>query len=383
MKHIYLDNSATSWPKPESVKDAILDYLANYGASPGRSGHHLAQKAERMVFETRDLIADFFNAPESDRVVFASNATHAINIALKGILKKGDHVITSSMEHNSVMRPLRFLEETKGVEVTVLQNDHHGKFPLEDLKNNMKKNTKLVLTIHGSNVIGTLNPINEIGEICRQNNVLFMVDAAQSAGYFPIDVQRDHIDLLAFTGHKKLYGPPGIGGLVIRDEIDMEIFLHGGTGSISEMEAHPKFYPDKLEAGTKNSVGIVGLKAGMEYVLKNGMDNIRNQVTELSTFFVDELLKIEEIKFYGPSDQTGKLPVISINIKNHISSDVAHFLDKEYGIMTRVGLHCSPAAHKTIGTFPDGTLRFGLGSFNKPDDIVVTIAALKKLIAGK
>ena len=380
---VYLDNSATSWPKPPSVVKAISDYLNEYGGSPGRSGHSFSLRAAREVFETRELIAELFNARSSERVIFTANATHALNIALKGILKKGDHVIITSMEHNSMIRPLRYLENQGLIELSIVNCDSKGSINIENLINCFKPNTKLVATIHGSNVTGTLQPIRQIGNICKNNNVLYLIDAAQSAGFANIDMQQDNIDILAFTGHKKLYGPPGIGGLCINNDIAIETLIHGGTGSKSEMEIHPEFYPDRLEAGTGNTVGVVGLKAGIQFILDKGIDKLRIKQTELTNYFIKQLQEINEVILYGINSDEDRLPIVSMNIKNIIPSDLAFKLDNEFEIMVRAGLHCSPLAHKTIGTFPQGTVRFSIGSFNTEEEINYTIEAIKRIIFNR
>jgi len=377
--NIYLDNSATSWPKPPNVIEAITSYMTDFGASPGRSGHHFSVKAAKEVFETRELLASLFNAPSSDRVIFTANATQAINTALFGLLKKGDHVIISHMEHNSVIRPLRHLEQNGIIELSIIDCDREGYINPETLKNSFKSNTKLVVTIHGSNVTGTIQPIKQIGEICKSKNILYMVDASQSAGILPIDLQNDNIDILAFTGHKELYGPTGIGGLCIKNDIQIESLLHGGTGSKSEIETHPLFYPDSLEAGTLNTAGIIGLKAGVQYILDQGMDNILKKQIQLTDYFLSKLKEIDNIILYGPDLGEVRIPIISLNIKNSMPSDVAFILDKEYGIMTRAGLHCSPLAHKTIGTFPHGAVRFSLSCFTTEEEINYTIDKIKKI----
>ena len=378
---VYLDNSATSWPKPPSVVKAISDYLNEYGGSPGRSGHSFSLRAAREVFETRELISNLFNARSSERVIFTANATHALNIALKGILKKGDHVIITSMEHNSMIRPLRYLENQGLIELSIVNCDSNGRINIENLCNCFKPNTKLVATIHGSNVTGTLQPIRQIGEICKNNNVLYLIDAAQSAGFANIDMQKDNIDILAFTGHKKLYGPPGIGGLCINYNIPIDTLIHGGTGSKSEMEIHPEFYPDRLEAGTGNTVGVVGLKAGIQFILDKGIDNLRKKQTELTNYFISQLQEINEVNIFGINSDKDRLPLVSMNVKNIIPSDLAYKLDGEFEIMVRAGLHCSPLAHKTIGTFPQGTVRFSIGSFNTEEEINYVVDAIKKIIS--
>lgn len=376
---VYLDNSATSWPKPPSVVEAMSSYLNSYGASPGRSGHHLALKASREVFETRELLAKFFNADTSDRVTFSANSTHAINIAVKGILKQGDHVIITHMEHNSVRRPLKHLEDTGLIDVTIIPCDSKGNVKIDELTKSFRPNTKLVVSIHGSNVSGTVLPIRQIGTICKSKGVLFMVDAAQTAGFVPIDIQKDNIDILAFTGHKKLYGPPGIGGLCIKNNVEIETLIQGGSGSKSELDTHPQIYPDRLEAGTPNTVGIIGLKAGLEYVMGKGIDKIRVQVLGLTQMLLDELKQNSKVRIYGPDSNEDRLPLVSVNIEGFVPSELSMILDADYGIMTRAGLHCSPLAHKTLGTFPQGTVRFSLGGFTTEEQIAYTIDAIKKL----
>lgn len=377
---IYLDNSATSWPKPTTVIEAITGYMTRFGASPGRSGHHFSVKAAKEVFETRELLASLFNAPSSDRIIFTANATQAINTALFGFLKKGDHVIASHMEHNSVMRPLRNLEQKGIIELSIIECDKEGYINLEKLKSSFKSNTNLVITIHGSNVTGTIQTIKKIGEICKSKKVLYMVDASQSAGILPIDMQKDNIDILAFTGHKELYGPTGIGGLCIKNDIQVDSLLHGGTGSKSEIETHPLFYPDRLEAGTLNTAGIIGLKAGIQYILDRGMNNILKKQVQLTHYFLDKIKEIDDVILYGPAKTEERLPIISLNIKNRMPSDVAFNLDNEFGIMTRAGLHCSPLAHKTIGTFPHGTVRISLSCFTTQEDIEYTIDKIKRIL---
>ena len=377
---IYLDNAATSFPKPPAVVKAISDYLNHYGASPGRSAHSLSVKAAREVFETRQLLAGFFNLDSSERVVFSANATLALNIAIKGILKKGDHAIISQMEHNSVHRPLRYLERAGLIELSVADCDPTGFLDLNHFKTLFKPNTKLVAIIHGSNVSGTVQPISEAGHICKQNNAVFLVDAAQTAGFIPIDMQRDHIDILAFTGHKKLYGPPGIGGLCIGQGIMIETFIHGGSGSKSEFDSHPEIYPDRLEAGTPNTAGILGLRAGLEFVTRKGLDSIMRQQLGLTSLLNEELSKLDKIKLYGPARVENRLPLLSVNIEGFDPGALSHILDRDYGIMTRPGLHCAPMAHKTIGSFPHGTCRFSIGAFNTEEDILKTINAMKDIL---
>lgn len=356
------------------------NYFNYFGASPGRSGHQFSIKAAKEVFETRELVAALFNAPSSDRVIFTANATQAINTAIFGLLKKGDHVVISHMEHNSVLRPLRYLEQNEVIELSIVECNSGGYINLERLRNCIKSNTKLVITLHGSNVTGTVQPIRQIGEICSSKEVLYMVDASQSAGILPIDMQNDFINILAFTGHKELYGPPGIGGLCLKDDILIEPLIHGGTGSKSEIETHPLFYPDRLEAGTLNTAGIIGLNAGIKYILNQGIHSILNKQLLLTKNLMDKLSEVEEILLYGPNNNNNRLPIISLNIKNKMPSDVSYILDRDYGIMTRSGIHCSPLAHKTIGTFPYGTVRLSLSCFTTQKEIDYTIDKIKQII---
>jgi cysteine desulfurase / selenocysteine lyase len=374
---IYLDNGATTFPKPKCVIDAITEYLSHYGASPGRSGHTLSVQVAREVFETRELIAGFFNAPASERVIFTANATQGLNMAIKGVVQPGDHVIIGSMEHNSVYRPVRHLEHRGLIDLSVALCDTQGNIDLHHLKTLFRPNTRMVIVNHGSNVLGTVQPIREIGSICREHEVLFVVDAAQTAGLFPIDLQADHIDILVFSGHKKLYGPPGIGGMVIGSDLQIEPLLHGGTGSRSESDLHPGFYPDRLEAGTPNTLGIIGLKAGIKWVQEQGLDHLRNHTITLTRMLADSLRQMDHITLHGPQNHDHALPLLSITIKEKNPADMALYLDREHGIMTRPGLHCTPLAHKTAGTFPQGTLRFSFGAFNTTEDVTRVAEAMK------
>lgn len=378
---VYLDNSATSWPKPPQVAEAITEFLTHSAASPGRSAHRMSIGAAREVFETRELIAQLFNVPDSERVIFTSNATQALNTAIYGVLKKGDHVITTTFEHNSTIRPLRKLENEGIVEVTIIGCNKEGAFDISELENSIRPNTRLVCAIHTSNVTGDVLPIASIGKICKTNGIVFLVDASQAAGIIPIDMQAENIDLLAFTGHKKLYGPTGIGGLCIaNNQIAIQPLMQGGTGSRSESEYHPEFYPDMLEAGTLNTVGIVGLKAGINFVLSKGLDNIRQQQLQLANEFIDGLKTIQGITVYRGITHSSYISVVSINVNGKTPSDVALQLDTEFGIMVRSGLHCSPLTHRFLGTFPQGTVRLSFGLFNTTEDINYTLDALRKIV---
>ena len=379
---IYFDNAATSFPKPPSVILAMNNFMNNVGANPGRSGHRLSIEAGRIVNDARDSIAEIFNVQDPMRVIFGINATDGLNLGIRGILKKGDHVITSSMEHNSVMRPLRELEKN-GLELKVLQCSEEGFLKPEKIKNEIKKNTKLIVINHASNVVGTILPIREIGKIARENEILFMIDSAQTGGCLNIDMEADFIDLLAFTGHKSLLGPQGTGGLIIGEYVNLKEFRAqkaGGTGSKSEFEEQPQFIPDKYESGTMNTVGLAGLNSGVEFVLKETIEKIHNYEMKITKHFIDGVKEIEGITLYGCLDEKKQTSTISFNINGMSQSEACFILDEEYDIMSRVGLHCAPSAHKTIGTFPDGTIRFGLGYFTKIEEIDFALEVLKIMV---
>jgi len=378
---IYFDNAATSWPKPPGVAEAMVRFLKDVGANPGRSAHRLAVESGRIVYNAREAVAGLFNAPDPLRVVFGPNVTEALNLALHGLLRPGDHVITSSMEHNSVMRPLRALER-QGVEVTVVRCSPQGFLDPADVEAVVRANTVMIALNHASNVVGTLLPVAEVGRIARRHGLLLLVDAAQTGGAYPIDVQADGIDLLGFTGHKSLYGPMGTGGLVIGERVDvarMEPLKRGGTGSRSEREEQPDFLPDLCESGTPNAVGLAGLETGVRGVLERGVDAIRSHEVELTQRLVDGLRGISGVTVCGGLDATRQTATVSFNITGMEPSEVGLRLDEEYGIMCRVGLHCAPAAHKTIGTFPVGTVRFGLGAFNTLEEVDAAVAAVGQL----
>lgn len=375
---IYLDNAATSFPKPEQVYEAVMHHMKFSGANPGRSGHRLALEAGRGIFKTRELIANLFNIDNPMQIIFTLNATDSINLAIKGVLKKGDHVVTSSMEHNAVLRPIIALEN-KGIENTIVKCKSDGSLSPNDIKNAIKSNTKMVVLTHASNVTGTIMPIEEVGNITREAGVLFLVDASQTAGIYDIDVKKMNIDLLALPGHKGLMGPQGTGILYIREGIDVMHLKEGGTGSKSEELIQPEMLPDRYESGTANAPGIVGLGAGIEFILKEGIEKIRNHEKELTKYFLEELKKIEMVKIYGPQDADKQSAVISINIGDEDSSEIAFILDKAFNIAIRSGLHCAPMAHRTVGSFEQGTVRFSIGYFNTKEDIDKSIEAIKEI----
>ena len=378
---IYLDNAATSYPKPKEVGRAMLHFLEKVGASPGRSGHRLSIEAGRLLYQTRESLAELLNVIDPLRIIFTLNVTEALNLALKGLLQPGDQVITSSMEHNSVMRPLRKLEK-RGVEIKVVPCSSQGVLDPVDIEKSIKKNTKLIVLIHGSNVIGSILPITVVGEIARKYDILFLVDTAQTAGCYSLDIKKDNIDLLAFTGHKALFGPPGTGGLVIGERMDIKKLNPlkvGGTGSWSESEEQPDFLPDIYESGTPNTVGLSGLNEGVRFILKEGVDKIRQHELELTQKLIEGLKEIPGVIVYGEDQVKNRVAVISFNIKDQLPSEVVLRLDEEYNIMSRVGLHCAPAAHKTIGTFPIGTIRFSMSWFNTFEEVDQTILAVRNI----
>jgi len=378
---IYLDNAATSWPKPPEVAAAMVAFLEQVGANPGRSGHRLSIEAARIVYATREKIAALFNAPDPARVIFTLNVTEALNLALYGLLRPGDHVITSSMEHNSVMRPLRALESC-GVQLTVVPCAPDGTLNPTDVATAIRENTVLVVLNHASNVCGTILPVGEVGQIVRQRGLLLLVDAAQTAGVLPINMQAEAIDLLAFTGHKSLYGPTGTGGLVIGHRValsQLKALKQGGTGSRSEREQQPEFAPDKYESGTPNVVGLAGLEAALDWIQRRGLAEIRAHEMSLCQQLLDGMQAIPGLTLYGPRQASLQTATVSFNIDGLEPSEVGLRLDEQCGVLCRVGLHCAPAAHRTLGTFPTGTVRFSLGAFNTSKEIEIALSALHHL----
>jgi cysteine desulfurase/selenocysteine lyase len=376
---IYFDNAATSWPKPPGVAQAMVHYLDQVGANPGRSGHRLSIEAGRIVYRTREAVASLFDAPDPLRVVFTANVTEALNLALLGLLRPGDHVVTSSMEHNSMMRPLRALEQ-RGVALTVVPCTRQGMLDPADVEAAIRPDTRMIALNHASNVVGTLLPVAQVGRVARDHNVWLLVDAAQTAGAYPVDVQADRIDLLAFTGHKSLYGPMGTGGLVIGERVDvaeLEPLKRGGTGSHSEHEAQPTFLPDLCESGTPNAVGLAGLRAGLQWLQERGIDSVRAHEAALTQQLIDGLRAIPGVTVYGPLDAGQQVAAVSFTIEGLETSQIGLILDEEHGIMCRVGLHCAPAAHKTIGAFPHGTVRLGLGATNTAEEVDEVLAAVR------
>ena len=376
---IYLDNAATSFPKPKEVATAVYDFMVNNGTSSGRGSYKKAMQSDYIVYECRKLIGKLFNFDNPKKVVFTSNVTDSLNIAMRGILKENDHVITSSLEHNAVWRCLKTLERDINIKIDTVECSKDGITNPQDIKKYIKKDTALIVFTQASNVLGTIQPIREIGAIAREHNIPFLVDSAQSAGAMKIDVKEDNIDILAFTGHKSLLGPMGTGGLIINTDIDIKPLKAGGTGGDSAYEYQPDYYPNHLETGTSNVSGIAGLREAIKFLNKEGIENIHNKEKELTKYALEKLETVKDIEIYGPKDCEKMLSVISFNIKYKRPEDVGSILDQKYDIMLRAGLHCAPTAHSVIGTKDRGTLRIGLGYFNEKEDIDKLVEALNNL----
>ena len=375
---IYLDNSATSFPKPEAVYRAVDSAFRDCGANPGRGGHRMSLDASRLVFSARETIADFFLIADASRLIFTSGTTEAINMALFGLLNPGDHVVTTAMEHNSVLRPLRVLEQS-GVLLSIVDADASGSVSASSIAAACTDATRMVVMTHCSNVTGTLMPIEAVGEFCRGKNLLFLVDAAQTAGHIPIDVNTMGIDLLALPGHKGLFAPPGIGCLYVREGVTLRPLIHGGTGGQSEQDEMPLQMPERFESGTLNTPGIAGLKAGIEFITEVGLDTIAAHEQHLVDLLVRGLRSIDGVTVYGKADSGHHGGAVSFTCQNRDPSEIGFVLDQDYDIMVRVGLHCAPGAHRMIGTFPAGTVRVSPGYFTTIDQIELLIQAVHKI----
>lgn len=374
---IYLDNAATSFPKPSEVYEEVHNCMRNYAANPGRGSYEIAVKAALKIMETREGICNLFNINSPFNLIFTSNATEALNIGIKGILEKGDHVISTVIEHNSVLRPLNSLSEN-GVEVTLVSSDKAGYVNIKDIEDEIKKNTKIIIINHMSNVLGSIQDIKNIGSLSKSNGIIFMVDASQSAGVIPIDVEENHIDLLAFSGHKGLLGPQGTGCLFIREGIKLKNFKEGGTGSNSHFMIQPDFLPDQFESGTLNTPGIAGLGESIKFIKKIGIDRIQKHEEELMEYLLKEMKKLLYIKIYGNYSVKKRGSVLSFNMEGVDASVVGEQLDKD-GMAVRTGYHCAPLIHNVIGTEYAGTVRVSPGYFNTFSDIEKLIMAITKI----
>lgn len=379
MSCIYLDNAATSYPKPECVYLAVDRFNRDMGGNPGRGGNQQSLQAGTVVLETREALARFFNIEECLDIAFTANVTEALNIGLKGVLRPGDHVITTSMEHNAVARPL-FVLSQQGVEWSQVACAADGSLDPEDIRREIKPNTRMICMLHASNLTGTIMPISAVGSIAREAGVIFMVDSAQSAGVLPIDVKLDHIDILAFTGHKGLFGPQGTGGIYVNPAVKIKPLREGGTGSLSENLEQPGFMPDMLESGTSNMPGIAGLGAGIGFINEQGIEKISGHEQQLLAQLIDGLRQIPGVKLYGPADPRRQTAVLSFNIDGMDCGELSSRLDYEFGIVTRAGIHCAPLAHQTIGTFERGSCRLSPGYFNTPADIDYVLKAIDSLV---
>lgn len=377
-KIIYFDNSATSFPKPEEVYKASEKAMRIFGANPGRGGHRMAVEASKEIFKVREKIANLFNIKDPLRIAFTQNSTYALNFAIKGCINKKGHVITTALEHNSSLRPLFSKRDNGEIELELIYPEKNGDISIKKIIESIKEDTIAVVVNHISNVTGTIVDIEKIGKVTREKGVMLIVDASQSAGYLDIDVERDGIDILCFTGHKSLYGLQGSGGIYIREGIDFIPIIEGGTGSFSKLERQPLVMPEGLEAGTLNTLAIVSLGAGIDFIQKVGIENIRKHEDKLTQRFLTELKKIPEVEVYG-SDKRG--PVVTLNIKGIDSGDLAAYLDEEYGILVRGGLHCAPKIHEAIGNGENGGVRFSFGFFNTDEEIEYAINAIKEIVA--
>lgn len=375
---IYVDNAATTWPKPNSVYRAVTDCMEKYGANPGRSGHKMAIQAGQLLLYAREMLCGIFHLKDPFQIIFTYNCTDSLNLAIKGSVAPGDHVVTTSLEHNAVARPLKEMEK-QGLELTIVQCSQEGILDPDDIRKAIKPNTRLIVTTHASNVIGTILPIEEIGKIARGHGIPYLVDAAQTAGTLPIDLSKLPVDMMAFPGHKGLLGPQGTGGLYIHPDVKLRQIREGGTGSMSESVYQPDFLPDKYESGTMNTPGIAGLGAGAEYIIKEGQARLLSHERRLEKLFIEALSHINGIKIYGPADLNSRTGIVALNIRDKDSSEVANLLDERYDVAIRGSLHCAPLAHETIGTLRHGAVRFSFGIFNTLDEVKRCIQALEEI----
>ena len=381
MKDIYFDNSSTSFPKAPNVGRAMGEFIENGAFNINRGSYEGAYEAGSAVLDTREMLKDLFNAPDSKNVVFTPSVTYSLNYFIKGFLKPNVHVLVTSVEHNAVMRPLVQMKEL-GLEFDVVPCDEEGSITADDFRKYIKENTKAIITTHASNVCGTIIPIEEIGALCKEKGLVYAVDTAQTAGILNIDMQKANIDFLAFTGHKGLLGPQGIGGFISSDKLEGLIYpiISGGTGSLSDSEEMPDFLPDRFESGTLNLPGIIGLHQALVYLKEAGIDNMRNEKMEITKYFLDKVKEIEGAKVAGKKTVEGRLGVVSIDFEGFDNSIVSFYLSSKYKIMTRVGMHCAPRAHQTLNTFPQGTVRFSFSHFNTKEEVDICIDAIKTIL---
>lgn len=381
MDYIYLDNASTSFPKAPTVATAMSDYITNRGININRGSYALAYDVEDIIYTTRQRLNTLFNGHDPSHVIFTQNVTMSLNIVIKGLLKAGDHVLVSSMEHNAVMRPLTQLLD-KDITFDTIPCDSTGYIQMESIEPLIRPNTVALIINHASNVCGPIQPLESIGPICKAHNLQFIVDTAQTAGVIPIDVKACHIDALCFTGHKGLLGPQGIGGIILTKEMAQTLtpLIAGGTGSFSHLETMPTNMPDAFEAGTLNLPGIIGLNEGLSYIESQGMENIHNHELALTKAFLEGLHSITGVNIIGKQDIQDRTAVVSITIDDMDAASIAYELESKYHIMTRVGLHCAPRAHQTLGTYPEGTVRFSFGYANTLEDVDMALSALHTIV---
>ena len=381
MNYIYLDNASTTFPKAPNVASAMADYITNCGININRGSYSLAYDVEDIIYTTRQRLHTLFNGHDPSHVIFTQNVTMSLNMVIKGLLKAGDHVLVSSMEHNAVMRPLTQLLD-KGITFDTIPCDSTGSIQMDSIEPLIRPNTVALIINHASNVCGTIQPLKSIGPICKAHNLQFIVDAAQTAGVIPIDVKVCHIDALCFTGHKGLLGPQGIGGIILTKEMAQTLtpLIAGGTGSFSHLETMPTHMPDAFEAGTLNLPGIIGLNEGLDYIESQGMENIHNHELVLTQSFLEGLQSIDGINIVGKQNIQDRTAVVSITIDGMDPANIAYELESTYHIMTRVGLHCAPRAHQTLGTYPEGTVRFSFGYANTHKDVESALSALNTIV---
>ena len=375
---IYMDNAATSWPKPPEVIRGVTLCMEKYGANPGRSGHKMAVQAGQILLYTREMLCELFHLRDPFQILFTGNATDSLNLAIQGSVAPGDHVITTSMEHNAVARPLKELEKL-GLELTIVPCYADGSLDPAEISKAIQSNTRLIVTTHASNVSGTILPIEDVGRVARSHGIPYLVDASQTAGILPIDLSKLPVDMMAFPGHKGLMGPQGTGVLYLHPEVNLRPIRQGGTGSSSESVYQPDILPDKYESGTMNTPGIAGLGAGARHILKAGQDRILAHERRLSKLFLEALSQIKGVTIYGPNNLSQRTGIVSVNINNKDSSEIANLLDERYDIAVRGGLHCAPLAHETLGTFHQGVVRFSYGLFNQLDEVKSCIKALEEI----
>lgn len=375
-----MDNAATSFPKAPGVGTIVKDYIENIGINVKRGTYGNAFSAGEVVFETREMLCQLFNFNNPDNVVFTMNITQSLNYLIKGILEPGNHCIVSSMEHNAVMRPL-FQLCSYGVDFSRVQCDGFGRLDVASIKNHIRPNTKAIIMLHASNVCGTILPLYEVGKLCKENNLTFIIDSAQTAGVLDIDYKKINADAIAFTGHKGLLGPQGTGGFIISDKLakSMETLICGGTGSDSKSEKQPEYMPDKYEPGTMNLPGIFGLNKSLKYIIKTGIKSIRDRELELTGQFLEGVTNMKDIRIVGLSGIKERTAVVSLDFTRKDNGEGAYLLDRDYGIMTRCGLHCSPSAHRTLETFPQGTVRFSFSHFNTFNEVKYALESIHQI----